>query len=80
MSEITREQVIDYLSNLSVMDIVYNPYETRLLRDALAAGLTAVPGIEMFVNQAALQFEAWTGESAPREVMRKVVLERLTGA
>ena len=53
--------------------------ETRLLGDARARGLEAIPGFEMFLNQAILQFEAWTGESAPAEVMRQVVLEHLAG-
>jgi shikimate dehydrogenase len=66
-------------ADLAVMDIVYNPYETRLLKDAKARGLETVPGSEMFVNQATLQFEAWTRESAPKEVMRQVVLDHLTG-
>ena len=66
-------------ADLTVMDIVYNPHETRLLRDARARGLETVPGIEMFVNQAVLQFEAWTGERAPRAVMRQVVLDQLAG-
>jgi shikimate dehydrogenase len=65
--------------DLAVMDIVYNPYETRLLKDARDRGIKTVPGIEMFVNQALLQFEAWTGESAPKKVMRQVVLDHLTG-
>jgi len=65
--------------DLAVMDIVYNPYETRLLEDARARGIKTVPGIEMFVNQAVCQFEAWTGARAPREVMKQVVLEQLTG-
>jgi shikimate dehydrogenase len=65
--------------DLTVMDIVYNPYETRLLKDARDRGVKTVPGIEMFVNQALLQFEAWTGESAPKEVMKQVVLDHLTG-
>ena len=64
--------------DLAVMDIVYNPYQTRLLRDAEDRGLATIPGVEMFVNQALLQFEAWTGESAPRQVMKQVVLDRLT--
>jgi shikimate dehydrogenase len=63
--------------DLTVMDIVYNPYETRLLADARARGLQAVPGLEMFVNQAVLQFEAWTGETAPKAVMKQVVLDQL---
>jgi len=65
-------------AELAVMDIVYNPYQTRLLKDAEARGLETIPGIEMFVNQALLQFEAWTGESAPRQVMKQVVLDHLT--
>jgi shikimate dehydrogenase len=66
--------------DLTVMDIVYNPYETRLLEDARARGINTIPGIEMFVNQALFQFEAWTGETAPKEVMKQVVLDRLTGS
>jgi shikimate dehydrogenase len=65
--------------DLAVMDIVYNPYETRLLKNARSRGLRAIPGVEMFVNQALLQFEAWTGKRAPKEVMKQVVLEHLAG-
>jgi len=61
-----------------VFDIVYNPLETKLLREAKARGLQTIPGVEMFVNQAVLQFEKFTGVAAPVEVMRRVVLERLT--
>jgi shikimate dehydrogenase len=64
--------------DLAVMDIVYNPYRTRLLELAEARGLETVPGIEMFVNQAVLQFEAWTGERAPKQVMKQVVQDHLT--
>jgi shikimate dehydrogenase len=67
-------------ADLAVMDIVYNPYETRLLKDARARGIKTIPGIEMFVNQALLQFEAWTGERAPRQAMKQVVLDHLTRA
>ena len=65
-------------AELAVMDIVYNPHPTRLLKDAEARELQTIPGIEMFVNQALLQFEAWTGERAPRQVMKQVVLDHLT--
>lgn len=60
-----------------VFDIVYTPLETKLLADARGAGLQTISGVEMFINQAALQFEQFTGEQAPVEVMRQVVLERL---
>lgn len=60
-----------------VFDIVYTPLETKLLSDAKARGLKVVSGVEMFINQAVLQFERFTGANAPVEVMRQVVLERL---
>jgi len=64
--------------DLAVMDIVYNPLKTKLLADAEERGLKTISGLEMFVNQAVIQFELWTGRTAPREVMRDVVLEHLT--
>jgi shikimate dehydrogenase len=60
-----------------VFDIVYNPLETKLLTEARARGLTVIPGVEMFLNQAVLQFERFTGREAPVEVMRRVVMEHL---
>jgi shikimate dehydrogenase len=63
--------------DLAVMDIVYNPLKTKLLADAQARGLKTVSGMEMFVNQAVIQFELWTGKKAPHAVMRNVVLEHL---
>lgn len=61
-----------------VFDTIYNPLETRLLREAKAAGCTTIPGTEMFVRQAAAQFEGWTSQSAPTDLFRKVLLEKLT--
>jgi len=60
-----------------VFDSVYNPLQTRLLREARGAGCRTVDGLAMFVNQAAQQFELWTGAPAPRELMRAVVESRL---
>ena len=60
-------------ADLSVMDIVYNPLETRLLKDAKRAGCRTIPGLEMFLNQAVTQFEFWTNQPAPVEVMRTVL-------
>ena len=53
-----------------VLDMVYDPSETRLLREARAAGCRVIDGREMLVAQAAAQFETWTGLAAPLEVMR----------
>jgi shikimate dehydrogenase len=61
----------------AVFDVVYTPLETRLLREARAAGARVVPGVGMFVHQAAIQFEAWTRAPAPIEVMTRTVLEAL---
>ncbi len=60
---------------LTVMDIVYNPLETKLLREAREVGCSTIRGVEMFVNQAVGQFERWTGKSAPIEVMRAILEE-----
>jgi len=60
-----------------VFDLVYNPLETLLIRKAKAQGAEVIPGLEMFLEQAAQQFEIWTGESAPRSVMEKAALEAL---
>jgi len=51
-----------------VFDMVYNPPQTRLLRDAGAQGKQVVRGTAMFVAQAARQFEIWTGKPAPESV------------
>jgi len=59
--------------HLTVMDIVYNPLETRLLAEARQAGCRTVKGIEMFLHQAVGQFELWTQQPAPVGVMRAVL-------
>ena len=63
--------------NLAVMDIVYNPIETKLAKDAKTAGAKVVSGIEMLIYQGAASFEIWTACRAPIEVMRKAVLNHL---
>lgn len=63
---------------LVVMDIVYNPLQTKLLQDAAAAGCVVVDGLAMFIRQGARQFELWTGLPAPAEVMRMAVEAELT--
>jgi shikimate dehydrogenase/3-dehydroquinate dehydratase type I len=60
-----------------VMDVIYNPLKTRLMRDAEKAGCITIPGLGMFVNQGAEQIRLWTGQEAPRELMKRVVMERL---
>ncbi len=60
-----------------VFDMVYNPRDTLLLQHAREQGKTVIQGLEMFIEQAARQFEIWTGETAPRSVMQKAALEAL---
>jgi len=60
-----------------VFDAVYTPLETRLLREAKLAGAIAVNGVDMFVGQAARQFELFTGKAAPVELMRATLMESL---
>ncbi len=61
-----------------VFDIVYTPLETTLLAEAKSRDLQVISGVDMFINQAVLQFEQFTGVGAPVEVMRRVVMEHLT--
>jgi shikimate dehydrogenase len=66
------------LPNFSaVMDIVYAPLETRLLREAKAAGCTTIDGLAMLLHQGAEQFRIWTGQPAPEAVMRAALEEEL---
>jgi len=56
-----------------VFEMIYDPPETRLMKLAQARGAQVIPGIEMFVHQAARQFEIWTGKPAPWDDMLRVV-------
>lgn len=67
-------------SDLAVMDIVYNPVETKLAKDAKAAGAKVISGVEMLIYQGAASFEIWTGCPAPIEVMRQAALSKLSSA
>jgi shikimate dehydrogenase len=53
----------------AIYDLVYNPRETRFVRDACAQGLRATTGLGMLIEQAALAFEIWTGHRPSREIM-----------
>jgi shikimate dehydrogenase len=57
----------------AVYDLVYNPRETKLVRDARAAGLPARTGLGMLIEQAALAFEIWTGHRPPREPLSAAI-------
>lgn len=58
-----------------VFDIVFNPFKTKLLKEAEEKGCITIPGFEMLVHGNALQFKLWTGKDAPEGLMRKKVIE-----
>lgn len=62
---------------MTVMDIVYNPLHTRLLRDAEKKGCTIVDGLSMFVHQGAAQFELFTGIAPSLKLMRETIQQYL---
>lgn len=62
-----------------IMDIVYRPLETRLLKEARARGCKAIDGLQMLIHQGAAQFELWTGRPAPFEVMARAAYDALQG-
>jgi len=64
---------VPFPGGAAVYDLVYNPRETRLVREARAAGLPATTGLGMLIEQAALAFEIWTGRNPPREILWQAV-------
>jgi len=71
----TRDCVLkdDEIQARVVFDMVYDPVETHLLQVARSKGISVIPGVEMFVQQAARQFEIWTGKPAPAGDMLRAV-------
>src|SRR5262249_60234803 len=63
---------------LLVLDAVYTPETTLLVKEARNRGCVVITGVDMFVRQAALQFQLFTGNEAPLEVMRSVLKRALS--
>jgi len=66
-------------SGQTLLDMVYTPHPTRLVKEASEKGLSTVPGVEMLVHQAAESFEIWFGVKPPLDEMREEALRRLRG-
>jgi shikimate dehydrogenase len=62
-----------------VYDLIYNPRDTRLLREARGAGCATLDGLAMLVAQAEQQFEIWTGQRPSPGVMLEAAVSRLRG-
>jgi len=62
---------------LIVVDIIYNPYRTRLLVEAEKRGLKTINGVDMLVAQGAIAFNLWTGKEAPQREMKSAVIRAL---
>ncbi|MBA3014272.1 MAG: shikimate dehydrogenase [Proteobacteria bacterium] len=76
LSPVPREAVANFAL---VMDIVYSPLETLLLREAHAAGCRTINGLAMLLYQGVAQFERWTGVQAPVEIMRQELVTGMAG-
>lgn len=66
--------------NTIVAEIIYNPLETQLLREAKTKGASTMNGVGMFVHQGALAFETWTGIKPDTEAMIRKITEKLGGS
>jgi shikimate dehydrogenase len=66
---------LSFPRHAAIYDLVYNPRETKLMIDAQAQGLSAITGLGMLIEQAALAFELWTGKQVSREIMFPAVEE-----
>ena len=73
-SPVVRESLVNFRW---VMDIIYNPLETKLLGDAAEAGCIVLSGVGMFVHQGAEQIRIWKGVEPPRAFMKQIILEKL---
>ena len=63
--------------DMVVMDIIYNPLKTRLLKTAEGKGCVTINGLGMFIHQGAEQFRLWTGLEPPIEKMTRAVTQAL---
>jgi len=69
---------VDSLSSeMVVADVIFNPPDTRLIRDARSRGCRTLDGLGMLVNQAVIGFKIWTGVDPDRELMREALEEFL---
>jgi len=61
-----------------IYDLIYNPFETRFIKEAQKANVPTIGGLEMLVAQGMKQFEIWSGKKAPMKEMSAAVLTKLS--
>jgi 3-dehydroquinate dehydratase/shikimate dehydrogenase len=66
--------------SMVVFEAVYNPENTLLVKDARSQGCAVATGVEMFIRQASLQFQLFTGQAAPADVMRETLKRAISAA
>ena len=64
---------IAFPARAAIYDLVYNPRQTKLVREACSQGRSATTGLGMLIEQAALAFEIWTGHKPSREILFEAV-------
>ena len=74
VSPLQAEVLARFDAGTFVLDMIYNPVQTQLLRQARNLGLRAANGLSMLLHQGALAFTLWTGQPAPLEIMRSTLL------
>ena len=67
------EAISDFSAEQVVYDLIYNPEETRLLREAKSRGAKTLGGLEMLIMQAAASYRQWTGQEMPLEPVRSAL-------
>jgi len=60
-----------------VFDVIYNPLQTKLMKEAAEIGCKTLGGLDMLVNQGVLAFEWWTGKSPNATLMRSKIIDFL---
>lgn len=64
-------------SNQIVFDVIYTPFETKLMKLASSKGATTIGGLDMFIEQAAKSFEIWLNKEFPRDLIKDILIDKL---
>jgi shikimate dehydrogenase len=76
-SPVARDNLVNFRW---VMDVIYHPFPTKLLKEAEAKGCIAISGLDMFIHQGVEQLRLWTGKEPPRSFMKRIIQEKLASS